>query len=523
MNVKLPALMLCLAFGTLGAAIAPGQAQEVSLNPVSPAAELPAYMKGVNLSGAEYGPGPKGVYGTQYIYPSTQEFDYYKGKGFSIIRLPFDIARVQPASLQPLNQSELAHITATIEYARKKGMYIILDPHSYGKMWSQTANNYEPIGSAYISNGYFADFWLRLATVYKNYPNVLYGLSNEPNIQNPTQWKAASVAAINAIRSVSPSQTILIPGTYFTTAATWTKNGNSAAWTGYKDPVGGPFMFEMHQYLDENYSGRSATCVKNSGSTVLTDATAWLAANGFQGFLAEFDWYTDFNHGVTPACQAEGTALLNAMQTHPEQWGGWTWFGSGRWAWNNGVNLNPGADGTPGDQPQTATLVGFLASATQTGVANSSFESPATGSYLYNPAGGNWTFTGASGVQRNGSAWGAPSAPSGVQTAFLQHGTSNGNGTISQSISFPSTGTYSVTFRAALRSWTTTSTKMSFKVMIDNTVVGNFTPTSTQFSVFNTAPTRVNAGNHVLSFVGTSPTPDTSDFIDSVAVNWVSG
>lgn len=528
MNIKPSLLILFLVIGLSGASTAPAEAQEVPLTPVSAAAALPTYMKGVNLAGAEYGPGPNGVYGTNYIYPTTQEFDYYKSKGFSIVRLPFDIARVQPASLQPLRQSELARITAVVEYARKKGMYIILDPHSYGKMWSQTANSYQPIGiSSYVSNSYFSDFWRRLATVYKNYPNVLYGLMNEPNIQNPTQWKASAVAAIAAIRTVSTTQTILIPGTYFSTAATWTNNGNSAAWAGYKDPAGGPIMFEMHQYLDSNYSGQSATCVSGYGSKVLANATAWLASNGFKGFLGEFDWFHDWHHGVSAACQTEGTALMDYMQTHPEQWAGWTWWGSGPWAWNNGVNLDPGADGYPGDQPQTATLVKYLAPSTQAaGIANGSFELPATGSFLYNPTGGNWSFTGAAGIQHNGSAWGAPSAPSGVQTAFLQCGTSGSgpvNGTISQSVSFASTGTYSVSFRAALRSWTTTSTKMSFKVMIDNTVVGNFSPTSTQFSVFTTTPTNVTAGNHVLSFVGTSPAADTSDFIDAVTLNRVSG
>ena len=160
----------------------------------------------------------------------------------------------------------------------------------------------------------------RLSTVYKNYHNVLYGLMNEPNIQSPTQWKATALAAINAILAVSTSQTILIPSTYFTTAATWTRNGNSAAWTGYRDPAGGPFMFEMHQYLDQNYSGMSSTCVPGSGSSVLTDATAWLAANGYKALLGEFDWYNDFGQSggvVSPQCQAEGTALLHAMQFSP--------------------------------------------------------------------------------------------------------------------------------------------------------------------------------------------------------------
>jgi endoglucanase len=346
------------------------RAQEVSLTPSSPAASLPSYLVGVNLAGAEYAPGPTGVVGRNYTYPTTNEFNYYKSKGFSVVRLPFDIARLQPVNQNALNQSELARITAAVEYARKIGMYVILDPHNYGKMWSQASNSYQLIYvSSYVPNGYFADFWRRLSTIYAKYPNVIYGLMNEPNEHNPAQWKAAAVAAVNAIRTVTATQTILIPGTFFSTAATWTQNGNSSVWTGYKDPVGGPFMFEMHQYLDANYSGASSTCVSGSGSTVLSEATKWLAANNFKGFLGEFDWYNDFGQKggtVSPECQTEGKALLQALQN--SVWGGWTWWGSGPWAWNNGVNLDPGANGIAGDQPQMAALTAFIPKETNSGV-----------------------------------------------------------------------------------------------------------------------------------------------------------
>src|SRR6516165_2484327 len=377
MNFKSTWSILFLFPAILATSSLRAQSQEISLSPTSNAASLPNYAKGVNLAGGEYAPGPNGVYGTAYMYPTTQEFDYYKSKGFSIVRLPFDIARLQPASMSALNQSELAHITAAVEYARQIGMYIILDPHNYGKMWDQQMNGYQPIGpSPYvIPDSYFADFWRRLSTVYKNYPNVIYGLMNEPNMQSPTSWKTSAVTAINAIRTVSTTQVIFIPGTAFTTAATWVTSGNAAAWTGYKDPAGGPFAFEMHQYLDSNYSGTSSQCVTGYGSTVLKDATNWLAANGYRGFIGEFDWFNDFGQSggtVSSQCQTEGTALLNAMQAAPQQWSGWTWWGSGPWAWNNGVNLDPGADGKAGDQPQTATLVQYLTANTGSPTTNTS-------------------------------------------------------------------------------------------------------------------------------------------------------
>ena len=53
---------------------------------------------------------------------------------------------------------------------------------------------------------------------------------------------------------------------------------------------------------------------------------------------------------------------------------------------------------------------------------NCSFETPALIGYQYNPtaAGIGWTFSSSSGIQRNGSTWGAAKAPDGVQTAFVQ-------------------------------------------------------------------------------------------------------
>src|SRR5205823_5487588 len=56
-------------------------------------------------------------------------------------------------------------------------------------------------------------------------------------------------------------------------------------------------------------------------------------------------------------------------------------------------------------------------------LVNPGFESPALGSgYQYDPTGNGlgWVFSGRTGIQHNGSAWGAATAPEGVQTAFVQ-------------------------------------------------------------------------------------------------------
>ena len=44
---------------------------------------------GVNMSGAEFASVYPGVDGTHYGYPSREDLEYFKKKGFNLIRFPF--------------------------------------------------------------------------------------------------------------------------------------------------------------------------------------------------------------------------------------------------------------------------------------------------------------------------------------------------------------------------------------------------------------------------------------------------
>ena len=165
------------------------------------------------------------------------------------------------------------------------------------------------------------------------------------------------------------------------------------------------------------------------------------------------------------------------------------------------------------------TLSSSVNAQSPSGIQNGSFESPPIATYAYRPS-SSWTFIGNAGIQHNGSPWGAPNAPDGVQTAFLQCGSNPlGNGTISQVFTVPADGTYSISFYSALRAYRTSPTLMSFNVTMDGTNIGSFSPTSTAFSQFTTSQILLTAGSHTLSFVGTGTAPDTSDFIDFVTLN----
>jgi aryl-phospho-beta-D-glucosidase BglC (GH1 family) len=159
-------------------------------------------------------------------------------------------------------------------------------------------------------------------------------------------------------------------------------------------------------------------------------------------------------------------------------------------------------------------------------VADSSFESVkiSSNSAVYNPSGSPWTFTSTAGIINSPSSFSAPAAPDGKQIAFLQanHEISQYNGsqdgTISQSVSLPSTGYYTLTLDAAADAGDVggnVAAEESFMLTIDGAPVltglhpasSAFVPVSGTFSA--------TAGTHTIALVSTSP-DDHTTFIDQV-------
>jgi len=152
--------------------------------------------------------------------------------------------------------------------------------------------------------------------------------------------------------------------------------------------------------------------------------------------------------------------------------------------------------------------------------SNLGFESPSlgNGNYQYNPSGGIWAFSGSpgngSGIVANGSGFGNPNAPEGVQAAFVQE-----LGTISQTLSGLTPGTnYTIIYSAAQRG--TGEGGESWNVTIDGTVIATNNPGSSATSYVNyTARFTATSTTHTLAFVGTDLAGgDRTVFIDNVMV-----
>jgi hypothetical protein len=153
-------------------------------------------------------------------------------------------------------------------------------------------------------------------------------------------------------------------------------------------------------------------------------------------------------------------------------------------------------------------------------VGSSGFEAPDLGwgnwsAYRYNPqvstGSQDWQFDGASGVTGNGSGFTVsnPAAPEGKQVAFLQTNTS----VMSQTVSFPAAGNYTLSVSAAQRANYNLSRQV-VNVYLDGNYVGAISPSGTSYENLSVSFSAA-AGARRISFQGTAWN-DATVFIDAV-------
>ena len=317
-------------------------------NSVSATVNVPAaqatpgvQLLGVNLSGAEYGNPVTGVMNYDYVYPTTSEIDYFASVGLNVIRIPLAWQRLQPTQDGPLSQTQLAQLDKLVAYAATKGVTVDIDLHNYGAGYGAL------VGSAQTPDSSFANFWSQMAAHYKNAPNVIFGLMNEPNAQTPAAWSVAAQDAVSAIRATGASQQILVSGSDWDTASSWVSSGNAGTVGKITDPDNN-LAFEVHQYFDPGSSGTSTAVVSPEiGPESLAAITQWAEENGKKLFLGEF------GAGSDPASLTALSNTLNYINTNSDVWEGGTYWAGGPWMGNYMFSADPqnGAEA-----PQTAVL-----------------------------------------------------------------------------------------------------------------------------------------------------------------------
>lgn len=125
-------------------------------------------------------------------------------------------------------------------------------------------------------------------------------------------------------------------------------------------------------------------------------------------------------------------------------------------------------------------------------------------------AGNSWTFSGPSGV---GYVW-----PAG-DSAYLYSGSNPGS--MTQSVTFPWTGQYTLSFDASQYdgydpSWAPAA---SFAVKLDGVTVGTFTPSTAYFAPYSTAPFTATEGVHTIRLVSTTAQSNLYNYVRAFSLS----
>jgi len=275
---------------------------------------------GVNESGAEFGSGNiPGVLGTDYTWPLTSSIDTLIGDGFNLFRIPILMERIIPTTMTgSLATAYLSGLTTLVDHITvTKGAYAVVDAHNFGRYY----------GDIITSTSDFEAFWKTLAGQFASNSKVIFDCNNEfhdePSNALVEELNQACIAGVRA--SGATSQYIFVEGTSYSGAWTWVSSGNSAVMGNLTDPDN-KIIYEMHQYLDSDGSGTSATCVSSTiGSERLEAATAWLRSAGKLGFLGEFAG------GSNSVCEEAVEDMLAYMVANNDVWLGASWWGGGPW------------------------------------------------------------------------------------------------------------------------------------------------------------------------------------------------
>ena len=117
----------------------------------------------------------------------------------------------------------------------------------------------------------------------------------------------------------------------------------------FEDPAKN-FAFEVHQYMDDDFSGTKGNCSR-AGDAVdaLKAFTNWLKEHGFRGFLGEFGAPVG-----KVRCIDALKSMVEVTEDNKDVWTGWTYWAAGDW-WpaSEDLNIQPTAEG---DRPQLAGL-----------------------------------------------------------------------------------------------------------------------------------------------------------------------
>jgi endoglucanase len=264
----------------------------------------------------DFGKGP--VAGRNFAVPDPA---YYLAHGVKLVRIPFQIVRIQPTPLGPLAPAIVVDLKKIVAHDHAAGAITVLDPHGYG--FYDIDGKPQDILQNPAAAADYVDLMSRIAVAFAH-DDVAIGLMNEPHTGDDKAYAPIWNQAIAAIRQAGFTGVILVPHAHWSAAADISP---STPFSGAIIDPGKNWILELHSYLDPDGTGtyRQPVASATIGAERLAGAIAWSRASGVKIFLGETGAPPD------PAGMAAFQAELDAIAKSPGAFWGVAIWGAGPW------------------------------------------------------------------------------------------------------------------------------------------------------------------------------------------------
>lgn len=131
-------------------------------------------------------------------------FDQVFALGGNVLRVP-----VHPYAWEQDEYYLWRYLDPVVTWAVEKGVYVILDMHCIGSI--RTGKGEEmPVSDA---EAFARSFWQSVADYFRDVPNVLFEIYNEPAQIDAGTWSDYAAQLVDVIRQTGAEQVIIVSGT----------------------------------------------------------------------------------------------------------------------------------------------------------------------------------------------------------------------------------------------------------------------------------------------------------------------
>ncbi len=271
-------------------------------------------------------------------FVTEADFEFLSALGATAVRVPFGcrhFAVVGKAgdrfAAGAYDEGGFHYLDAAVAWAKKHGLYVILDLHA-APLWQNEgwhSDNPHGVSVFWLSRpaqDWAKGLWERIASRYRDEPAVAgYNFLNEPNVRDPAAINRLYRDWTEAVRRIDRRHIIFLDG-----------NDYARTFEGFSEPADDNTVYSSHNYLDITHKGETypgeiegVPWDKSNIEAAFRKSNAWILSRSVPGWVGEFGALYDGGlASPSPADRARLNALadqLDVFARHDHHWTIWTY------------------------------------------------------------------------------------------------------------------------------------------------------------------------------------------------------